>query len=476
MGRGIRFNKLKKIYNDNLVLDLKDHFLPAGKVYGIVGTNGVGKTTLMKMIVGSEKADEGTIATEDMSVEMVYHDNGLFHDLSVCENMFMGQEPEKNFLGVLKGIDWKTMKSRCQSILDDYGLGIKSEQKVSELKFSTQKLLEIIIAMNKDPDILIIDEPLVFLDMNQVDYMQDLFARFMKEDRMILCSSHRLDEIIHMIDTVVTMRDKTIASIDVATESLLAGMLEFSETVVHKYPKRNVPKGGPILEVAGLRTKDVRDINFKVMEGEILGIVGLRGASKSDIGKALFGAIPSEGKVRVMGSEKRVKSTSHAVEAGICYLGDAGEGVFLDDSIIDNIVSANIPRARKLSRSAKRLVSKYYLDVLNIRYDNENQSLKTISMGNKQKVLLAKWFFSKSKVFIFNKPTANIDSMSKVDIYNIFVDLAESGAGLLLISNDLEEVAGMCDRVLVIDSGRLKSEIDRKDLSVHRLVEAMQNW
>lgn len=486
MCSGIKIKKLKKSYNSKVVLDIEEQFLEAGKIYGLVGNNGSGKTTLLKILAGVESCDlvadtsqgasQAFFSLDKTKVEMVYHDHGLFNDLTVCENMFIGDEPYKKHLGLVKSIDWKEMKVECQRVLDEFGLDVNALQKVSELNYSTQKLVEIVIAMNRKPDILIIDEPLVFLDINQVGQLQVLFKEYMSEERIILCSSHRLDEIIKMIDQVITLRDGKIASVDEATDSLMAGMLEFSERVVHKYPKRKVPKGGPILEVKGLRTKNVKDVTFQVMEGEILGIVGLRGAYKSEIGKALFGALPSQGRVRVMNSEKRIRSTSHAVEAGICYMGNTNEGVFLDDSIVDNIVSANIPRARKLSRSAKRLVSKYYLDLLNIGYDHENQALKTISMGNKQKILLAKWFFSKSKIFIFNKPTANIDSVSKVDIYNVFVDLAESGAGLIMISNDLEEIAGMCDRVLVIEDGKVKNQIRREDLSVHQLVKEMQNW
>lgn len=473
---GILLTKLKKSYEENVVLDIEEAFLEAGNVYGLVGTNGVGKTTLLNLIEGSLKPDQGTVDTGELRVEMVHHESGLFNELTVYENMFIGRERIKNRAGIHL-IDWKKVMKEAKDILKRYDLDLDIKARVSQLDFSTQKLLELIMALSRNPDVLLVDEPIAFMDIQQVDYLNELIGTFMKTPgKIVIYSSHRFDELFSVVDKVITMRERKIVSISDATSSVIDGLLDFSEKGVHKYPKRPVRLGRPILEVDHLKAEHLEDVSFKLHQGEILGIVGLRGAYKSHIGKAIFGAIPFDGKIRIDGSDKRIRSTYHAVESGICYLGNQDEGVFINDSIVDNVVSANVPRVRRLSRGAKRLISKYYLEQLNIRFESENQSMQSMSTGNKQKILLAKWFFSKSKIFIFNKPTSNIDAVSKVDIYNIFADLVSSGAGILMISNDLEEIAGMCDRVLVIEAGRIKTEILRDKLSVHRLVEALQNW
>lgn len=475
MVAGIAIRNLQKSYHGKVVLDISNTVLQMGAVYGLIGTNGVGKTTLLEIINGTVIPDKGTVDANGAEIEMVYHDSGLFQEMTVCQNVFLNRELYNRRFGI-KAIDWKEMKGKTKEILVSYGLDIPVDIQVRELKASTQKLLEVIIALSKSPDILIIDEPLTLLDLEEIQYLNRLIKTYVSKDKMAVYSSHRLDELFEVVDKIITMRQGKIAAIQNAEKQVLHGLLEFAEKDVHKYPKRPVKIGPSILEVDSLTTEAIDRISFDLHEGEILGIIGLKGAYKSNIGKALFGAIPSEGRFRVDGSIKKIRSTTQAVEAGICYIGSANEGMFVEDSLIENVVSANVPRARRLSRGAKRLVSKYYLDMLNIDDNKADDSLKTMSAGNKQKVLLAKWFFSKSKIFIFNKPTANIDVPSKVDIYNIFSDLAESGAGIIMISNDLEEVAGICDRVLVIKSGDIAYELERKELSVHHMVELLQNW
>lgn len=472
---GIVIKDIKKIYNNNVVLNIDEMTFELGSIYGLIGTNGVGKTTLLEILMGTLKPNQGTVLHNGLAIEMIYHDSGLFQELTVYENMFQNREIYKQIMG-LKSIDWSEIKKKTVEILKEFGLELDINLYGKELNFSTQKLLEIVIAISKNPDVIIIDEPLTLLDIEEIKYLNSIIEGFIGSNRLVIFSSHRLGELFQVVDKVITMRNGKIASIQETSEGLVNGLIEFDENDVHKYPKRPIRIGEPILKVKGLITKHINDIDFTLSRGEILGIIGLKGSYKSEIGKALFGALPSQGHIYVESSEKRIRSTKQAVEAGICYLGSANEGMFVDDSVVNNVVSANVPRARKLSRSAKRLISKYYLDMLNISNDQIDESLSNMSAGNKQKVLLAKWFFSKSKVFIFNKPTANIDVPSKVDIYNIFSDLLESGAGIIMISNDLEEVAGICDRVLVIQGGKIRNELNRESLSVHKLVEVIQNW
>lgn len=475
MVSGVELNQLRKYYRDNKVIDIDHLILEKGTAYGLVGTNGAGKTTMLRLISGDEKAEHGSIDLHDMSVRMLYHEIGLFQEMTVYESVFLGRELKMN-LGPLQILQWQRMKQETKRLLTKYHLNIDMGRQIKHLDKSTQKLLEIVIAIAQAPDVLIIDEPLTMLDDSQIDMLGELIRDFMNEDRIVIYSSHRVDAMIKDVDKVITMRDGHVIDVKDAGSEQVMTFWEFSERDIHKYPKRKVPSGKNLLKVNGLSSDYLDHISFDLAEGEILGIVGLKGSRKTDIGKALFGAIPAEGNVYVSGRLVKHKSTAQAVEAGICYVGHDEEGLFPDESVYENVIAANSRRGRRLKHRAKRIISKYYLDLLNIDESVISGKLGNLSAGNKQKVLLAKWFFSHSRVFIFNKPTANIDIPSKVDIYNIFMELVESGAGIVIISNDLEEVAGICDKVLVIGDGKVRSVINEERISVHNIVDAMQNW
>ncbi|MFP4697824.1 MAG: ATP-binding cassette domain-containing protein [Eubacteriales bacterium] len=472
---GIYIENLKKSYHGFTVLDIENLSMELGKAYGLIGTNGAGKTTLLRILSGLLSYDKGIIKKNNFRFEMIHHKTGLFEELTIYENVYMNREVYKGF-GPLRRVDWKKVKKRSKQVLEEAGLDLDIELPVKKLDSGTKKVLEIVIAISRDPDVLLIDEPLTLLDHKQIDFLNKLLKEFIKNDKMIIYSSHRMNELLYVVDEVITLKEGKVVQRNITEDFKDENYAEFSERDVHRYPKRKVKKGEVLLKVENLETKHINKINFELYEGEILGIVGLKGSYKSDIGKALFGYIPSKGRTFVSGYPRKLKTTYQSVEAGICYLGSGQEGMFLEDTVFENVVSANAKRARRLSRSAKKLISKHYLDLLNVDGD-QFSGLKTLSTGNKQKILLAKWFFSNSKVFIFNEPTAHIDVPSKVDIYNIFSDLAETKAGIIMISNNLEEVAGLSDRVLVIDKkGKVQTKLLRKDLSVQRLVEVLQGW
>lgn len=472
--QGIQVLQLQQFYKAKVV-DIKQLDLYMGKSYGLIGTNGVGKTTLLKLLSGNIQPDVGEINLNDLNVEMVYHECGLFLQLTVYENMFLNREYMKSY-GPIQRIDWKKVIQETKSLLEAYDLQVDPYKRMKDIDLGTQKIIEVIIAISKNPDVLIIDEPLALLDHEQVDILNQLLKTFQNGNKMIIYSSHRVDQMIQTVDEVLIMRGGQVVDTKSTTEENLSQLWEFSESDTHKYPKRIVKQGETLLKVNKLRTQKLNDIQFDLAEKEILGIVGLKGSSKSDIGKAIFGAIAHQGNIYLEGRLIKNKNTSQAAKAGICYIGNSQEGLFVDDSVYDNIISANGKRARKLNKKAKQMITRYYLDLLNIGSHTMGRRLSHLSAGNKQKVLLAKWFFSNSKVFVFDKPTANIDASSKVDVYNIFADLAESGAGIIIISNDLEEIAGICDRVITIRDGFVKDEIKRKDLTVHHLIESLQNW
>ncbi len=474
--RGIEVLQLKKSFRNKVAVDVESLTLHEGIAYGLIGTNGAGKTTLLNLIAGQMTPDSGRVDSQSYKIEMVYHETGLLQELKVYENVFLDREYYHQ-IGPFRYIDWEKVRKKTVELLDKYSLKVDPLSQVKKLDLATQKLLEIVIALSKNPDVLIIDEPLALLDVNQIEFIRKLLKAFMTESKILIYSSHRVDEMVKSVDDVITMRNGAVIDVGSATEEHLLSHWEFSEKDLSRYPKRKVKFGKDLLKVNNMRTKHLNNIRFDVKEGEILGIIGLKGSYKSEIGRALFGAIPSEGQLYLDGRLYKNKTTEQSVEAGICYIGNSEEGLFADDTVYENITAANDHRVRKLSRHSKKLITKYYLDLLQIGSgETMTGKVSSLSAGNKQKVLLAKWFFSNSRIFIFNKPTANVDSSSKVDIYNIFSDLASTGAGVIVMSNDLEEVAGLCDRVLIVEGGTIKTEVLHEDLSVYNLIGALQRW
>ncbi len=472
---GIKIRNVKKSYEDNMVVNVDELFLEPGMRYSLVGSNGSGKTTLMNIIVGNINADEGAVYSNQSKVEMVHHEDGLFQEMKVYENLFLNRESYYN-LGRRRYVNWHKTKQRAEELLKKYGLNVDIHSKIKSLDGATQKLLEIIIALSKDPDVLIVDEPMTYLDVEQMNYVGGLLENFMGQNKTIVYITHRIDKIARNSNRIIVMRDGRVADVMEGTDGSWAAYREFSEKDAHKYPKRPFEPGNVFFEISNLKTEHIQGIDFFLREGEILGIVGLKGSYKEEIGKAIFSAVPHEGKFMLDKRVVKLKSTAQAVDKGICYIGGKQEGIFTEDTIYSNVVSANTRKIRRLKHSARKLISKYYVDMLNVKGGSLEKPVEALSAGNKQKVLLAKWLFSNSKVFIFNKPTSNIDASSKIDIYNIFNDLVESGAGIILISDDLEEVAGLSDRIMVLKNGRIQQWLEGKDKSVYKIIATLQNW
>lgn len=462
--RYIEVRNLLKKYDNNCVLDIDYLKFEPSKVYGLMGANGSGKTTLMKIVAGIEGFQKGEILANGQSIRMLQHEISLFQELSIYENIFMNQQKYKTILGV-KFMDWKAMKTEAQNLLNQYGLKISVNKKVMHLERSVQKLLEVIMLMYKEPDYMIIDEPFTYLDQNQTRYLNELIGDYKKKGKTVICVSHDMDEMLQIVDEAMVIRNGKVVGRLTAEEARRS-----IDSGSNRYPKRKVNLGKTILQTEKISSEQLKDISFELHEGEILGIVGFKGSHKSHLGKVLFGVDRGSGNIYVEGKKVRNKSTYQSVKKGICYIGSGSEGIFLEDSILNNMMSANTKRVNELSKQTKKIISEYYVDMLNIKPLDIKEQLSKLSSGNKQKVLLAKWFLSNSRIFIFNRPTAHVDISSKVDIYNIFMDLAESKKGLILISNDLDEIVGMCDTIIVLKNGEIASCLKGQDITKENIL------
>lgn len=469
----IKMKNITKKYGNIVAVDIDSYEIDGGKIYALIGSNGSGKTTLMKILTGLETYDSGEIINPNQSkIYMIHHETSLFQELKVYENMLVNN---KSKCGLFQIVKWKGIKEKTLQIVKEYGLNIDINEKVKYLTVATQKILEVVVALAMDSDIIVIDEPLALMDTNEVKSLNKLIMEVKNRGKTVIYISHRMDEILAIADHITVLNKGVIIQNDKREkydkEHLIKYMTGLKKR--ERYPKRTIKLGAELLRVENLSTDVLSNINLTVRAGEILGITGLRGSHKSSIGLALFGALDFTGKVFIEKRQVKISSTYQSVMNGICYIGDKNEGIFLDKSIYDNVTSANVKNVRALSPIAKKIIAGNYVEMLNITPDDMNISLKRLSAGNKKKVVLSKWLFSNSKIFIFNKPTSNIDVSSKIDIYNIFMDLASSGAGIILISNDFDELIGMSDRLLVMDQGKVVGEIDGIDASEEKIMAYM---
>ncbi|GMQ59437.1 sugar ABC transporter ATP-binding protein [Vallitalea sediminicola] len=473
MGRLLaKMEKVTKKYGNIVAVNIESFRVYEGEIYALIGSNGSGKTTMMKILSGLESFDSGVVELlcED-KIFMIHHETSLFQELKVYENMFMNDEP-KIGISKLKIVDWKKIRERTIKILDEYGLKIDIDTKVKYLSVATQKVLEIVVALAMESKIIIIDEPLALLDKNESEQLNKLIKKIKEKGMTVIYISHRMDEILEIADHITVLNKGIIIQDDIKEKYDKSQLIRYMVGIKkrERYPKRNFKIGRELLRVENLSTKVISDINFSVNEGEILGITGLRGSHKSSIGLALFGAMDFNGNIYIEDRKAKISSTHQAVNNGICYIGDKNEGVFYDNSIYENMTSANVKKIRALSRSAKKLITSHYVEMMNITPNDIRVRLRNLSAGNKKKVMLSKWLFSNSKIFIFNKPTANIDVASKIDIYNIFMDLASSGAAIIMISNDFDELIGMSDRIVIMDQGKMVAELDGYEASEEKIM------
>jgi ribose transport system ATP-binding protein len=476
----IEMKNISKCYNSNQVLKDANLTIYKGMIHALVGANGSGKTTLMKILAGLVEKDEGSIyidgkmvhcldalEAQKQGIEMVFHESSLFQESNIYENMFINREPLITF-GPFTFINWNEIYKETKNIVKEYELGIDPSQKVKKLSIAKQRFIEAIRGIIHNAKVIIIDEPTVEMDKYEVDLFNRLILKMKQKGIAVIYISHHIEEIINMADYIYVLRDGQIVSTlkhDGVTAQTVIKML-VGNSARNKFPKLVAPIGEEILSVRNLKNNNIKDLSFSLRKGEIIGLAGLRGSGRTSLAKILFGVESYQGEIRINHQKKSIHSTESAVKNGICYIGSGGidEGIFQEIAISDNITSVNtFYGKRKLTRSFKRYIAAYYINLLNIRTSSVEEIVKNLSAGNKKKVLLAKWLFSNSNIFIFNQLTANIDAVSKIDIYNIFNELLRKGKSIIMISNDFSEMIGLCDRILVIAGGKITKEFKQNE-------------
>jgi ribose transport system ATP-binding protein len=460
-------------------LDSVSFDLRKGEVHALVGENGAGKSTLMKILSGVYQADEGTICYKGKAVSfrdvtqareagigIIYQELNLIPHLSVAANIFIGREPLTRF-GTL---DEKKMNADAIAMLGRLNIRLDPTITLNRLPVSKQQMVEIAKALSLDSEVLIMDEPTSALTEAEIDELFAVIHTLRDRGVAIIYISHRLEELKHIVDRITIFRDGHSISTD---DYAAIGMDEIVNRMVGRKlenmfpPKQNVPTAEKLLEVRNIvRTGILHNISFDLYRGEILGIAGLMGAGRSELGRAIFGADSiNSGEVSMNGRRLSLSSPSDAIQAGIAYLSEnrKEEGLAVKMQLAENITMANVQEVSRrlgvLSRSQEMEAAQKYVKDLNIKTPSLAQIVNNLSGGNQQKVVVAKWLFCDSKILIFDEPTRGIDVGTKYAIYELIGVLARDGRGIIMISSDLPEILGLTDRLLVLHEGTLAATL-----------------
>lgn len=490
MSSYLEMRKVTKYFSENVVLDEVNFFADKGKVNALIGENGAGKTTLMKILAGIHKPDSGdlyidgnrvvinsTKQAQNLGIHMIYQEIRLFSDLSIMENVFIRKEPLKN-KGFIKLIDWKKAADETRIYLERFGLELDPRRLVNTLSIGQQKLVEIIRCLSQSANIIIMDEPTLALTDKEVDLLFSLIEDSKKLGITIIYISHRLGEVKRIADNITVIRDGKLIETTIVNnrelDSLITAMAGKEEK--DRYPKLKVKKGKVQLSVKGLSYGErLKNISFEVSKGEIIAITGLSGSGRRTLAKVLCGLEgPFTGQIVINGKIFDSMTANQAKQNGLCYVPGLGsdESLISNMKVNENITLTNLERVsksgflnfREESTVAKDLLKRLEIDAIG------NEYVENLSGGKQKKVTLAKWLFTNSKIFILDEPTAGIDISSKVDIYNILNELLLSGATIIMISSDLSEVLGMCDKVIVMFNGEMKGIFDKADLNQEKIL------
>ncbi|WGV02087.1 sugar ABC transporter ATP-binding protein [Bacillus altitudinis] len=484
----IEMHNIHKAFGKNTVLAGVSFDLVTGEVHALMGENGAGKSTLMNLLTGLYSLDQGTIQidgketafnnpkeAEQNGIAFIHQELNIWPDMTVLENLFIGKEIYTK-LGLL---DTKQMKALAQAQLDRLSVNLSLDQEAGSCSVGQKQMIEIAKALMTDAKVIIMDEPTAALTDREIEKLFQVIESLKKEGVSIVYISHRMEEIFAICDRITIMRDgKTVdtkAIPDTNFHEVVKKMV--GRELTDRYPERTPSTGEIVLEVKQATRKGrFQDVSFSVKAGEIVGVAGLMGAGRTEMMRSLFGLDPlDQGEIWVHGKKAVIKKPSDAVKLGIGFITEdrKDEGLMLDASIRENIGLPNLD-----SFSPKGLIDKKneqdFVDLLikrlTIKTASSEISARSLSGGNQQKVVIAKWIGIQPKVLILDEPTRGVDVGAKREIYQLMNELTDRGVAILMVSSELPEVLGMSDRVLVIHEGTISGELSKTEATQERIM------
>ena len=483
------------------VIALKDVTFSAsrGEVHGLVGENGAGKSTLMKVlsgvhpyptyegdifIRGQRMRFPGTREAEEAGIAIIHQELNLIAELTVAENMFLGREPVSP---PFRFINRKKMNADARALLQSFHIDIDPDTLIKDLSVGKQQMVEIARSLTVNADVLVLDEPTSALTETEVEYLFQVVAELKRKNVTMIYISHKLDEIFEICDRVTVLRDgETVGTHpigDLDNDKLVSLMV--GRDMTDLYPPRTPDIGDELLRVSNLCVdhpflpgeKVVSDASFNLRRGEILGISGLMGSGRSELVTALFGAFPSDvtGEVHLEGRRLRLKSPFQSIKDGLGLVTEDRKrfGLVLIMSVGENITMAcldTLSRLQWILKGKEEETIQRHVKDLNIKTAGHRVAVNTLSGGNQQKVVIAKWLANSPKVLILDEPTRGVDVGARFEIYQIMNKLVEQGVGIIMVSSELPEVLGMSDRILVMHEGAITGEFDRADATQEKIM------
>ena len=484
----VEMKSIEKAFGGNKVLHGVDFCLQKGSVHALLGENGTGKTTLMNILGGVIPCDKGEIYinnvrtkinspsdAENYNIAFIHQEIMLINDLCIYENLFLGNELKKGSI-----INKKAMIHKSRNILNNMGIELDPSALTSTLTASYKQIIEIASALLKNAKVIIMDEPTASLNHTEIERIFMIMETLRTKGVSFIFISHKLNEVLKICDHFTVMRDGSIVISDRLTaeidEHKLAGYMVGTEVSFNSaYSPRTI--GRVILETKNLSHKKYfENINLTLSQNEIIGITGLLGDGRSELFATIYGCNPEyTGEIIVNGKKENLSSTSMAKKLGISYLPNnrKEKGIIKDLSISQNMSIAILDKLKGLFLINKRnefSSNKDFVKKLNIKLHSLNNSILNLSGGNQQKVILAKTLSSKPSILILDNPTQGVDIYAKFEIYNIITKLAESGVGVVILSNEPQEIINLCDRIYVMYQGEIKKEFNHNEASQKKIM------
>ncbi|MGI6694994.1 MAG: sugar ABC transporter ATP-binding protein [Christensenellales bacterium] len=473
----LKIRNISKTYSGVRVLNEVDFDLLPGEVHALVGENGAGKSTMIKIVAGVETPDEGgeiyfagqlipnmtPHRSLKLGISVIYQDVSLFDNLSVAENICKGVVNDRF-------TNWKKIRQTAQEALDTMQVSLDLSQKLSSLSVGKKQLVAIARAITFQAKVIVMDEPTAALSKSEVEMLYKIIMGLKEKGVSIIYISHKLEEIFQLADRITVLRDgnRVITDkVEAFDQNKLISQMVGRE--LRFIPMRNEQGHCPdvLFEVRGF-TKEphFRNISFSVCKHEIVGLTGLVGAGRSEWAQAVFGLMkPQSGEIFLSGNKVTVSDTNDAIQKGICYLPEdkRTQGLFQGKPMSQNITSAMLPhvlRHKMISRKLELKVADKYIQKISIRPNQPELNVESLSGGNQQKVLFSRWLEANPKVLIVDEPTSGVDVGAKLEIHRLLRELADDGICVILISSDLSEVLAVSDRILVMREGELVDEVE----------------
>lgn len=471
--------------------------LRGGEVHALVGENGAGKSTLMKILTGIHQKDKGRICYNSHEIEipnpksaqrygisMVHQELNLMPDLTVAQNIFIGREP---CFALKLLVNESEINLKARQLFQKLNLDLDPRMPVSDLTIAKQQMVEIAKALSFDAKVLIMDEPTAALTETETQTLFRIIENLRDIGVGIVYISHRMEELKRISDRITVMRDGCyIGTVDTPDTTIdqIIGMMVGRNVYWSARPNMEIVKKDKVLTIKNMnRDKTLKDINFELHKGEILGFAGLMGAGRTELARAIFGADPIDsGEIHVNGKRAKINKPADAVRHGICYLSEDRKrfGLMLEMDIKNNMVMPSLKEfsstfgfinERKINK-----VSQSMIEALTIKTPGINQEVKLLSGGNQQKVVIAKWLIRNCEIIIFDEPTRGIDVGAKGEIYKLLQKLAEEGKAIIFISSELPEILRISHRIIVMCEGRITAQIKNESITQETIMRYATNF